>query len=53
MLVGYMALNVFFYSDESIHKLFISYGKYDFIQQIPQITYSTIITQIILEILKI
>ena len=47
LLVGDMALNVFFFSDESMHKLFISYGKYDFIQQIPQITYSTIITQII------
>ena len=47
LLVGDMALNVFFFSDESMHKLFLTYGKYDFIQQIPQITYSTIITQII------
>ena len=47
LFVGDMALNVFFFSDDSMHKLFISYGKYDFIQQIPQITYSTIITQII------
>ena len=38
-----MALNVFFFSDDSMHKLFINYGKYDFFQQIPQITYSTII----------
>ena len=30
-----------------MHKLFLSYGKYDFVQQIPQITYSTIITQLI------
>ena len=42
-----MALNVFFFSDDSMHKLFLSYGKYDFIQQIPQIVYSTIISQII------
>ena len=42
-----MALNVFFFSDDSMHKLFLNYGKYDFIQQIPQITYSTIISQII------
>ena len=47
LIVGDMALNVFFFSDESMHKLFLTYGKYDFIQQIPQITYSTIITQII------
>ena len=33
LLVGDMALNVFFFSDESMHKLFISYGKYDFIQK--------------------
>ena len=37
----------FFFSDDSMHKLFISYGKYDFFQQIPQITYSTIISQLI------
>ena len=47
LMVGDMALNVFFFSDDSMHKLFLTYGKYDFIQQIPQITYSTIISQII------
>ena len=45
-----MVMNVFFFSDESMHKLYVSYGKYDFIQQIPQIIYSTIISRI-LEIL--
>ena len=47
LIVGDMAFNVFFFSDDSMHKLFLNYGKYDFIQQIPQITYSTIISQII------
>ena len=42
-----MALNTFFFSDDSMHKLFLNYGKYDFIQQIPQITYSTIISSLI------
>ena len=42
-----MIINVFFFSDDSMHKLFINYGKYDFFQQIPQITYSTIISQLI------
>jgi hypothetical protein len=42
-----IAMNVFFFSDDSMHKLFISYGKYDFIQQIPQIVYSTIISQLL------
>ena len=32
-----MAMNVFFFSDETMHKMYLNYGKYDFIQQIPQI----------------
>ena len=47
LIVGDMALNTFFFSDDSMHKLFLNYGKYDFIQQIPQITYSTIISLLI------
>ena len=47
LLASVMTMNVFFFSDESLHKLYISYGKYDFVQQIPQILYSTIISQII------
>ena len=42
-----MAMNVFFFSDDSMHKLFLNYGKYDFVQQIPKIVYSTIISQIL------
>ena len=42
-----MALNVIFFSDDSMHKLYLNYGKYDFVQQIPKITYSTIISQLI------
>ena len=40
-------MNVFFFSDATMHKIFLNYGKYDFIQQIPQIIYSTIVSQII------
>ena len=47
LFVGDMALNVFFFSDDSMHKLFLNYGKYDIFQQIPQITYSTIISQLL------
>ena len=47
LFVGDMAFNVFFFSDDSMHKLFLSYGKYDFVQQIPQMTYSILISQII------
>ena len=42
-----MALNVFFFSYETMHKMYLDYGKYNFIQQIPQIAYSTIISQLI------
>ena len=42
-----MALNVFFFADETMHKMFLDYGKYNFLQQIPQIIYSKIISQLI------
>ena len=32
---------------ESMHKIFINYGKYDIFQQIPQAIYTTIITNLI------
>ena len=47
LIVIDMAMNALFFTDESMHKLYLSYGKYDFIQQIPQIVYSTIISQLI------
>ena len=47
IIVTDMAFNAFFFSNESIHKLYLNHGKYDFFEQIPQITYSIIITQII------
>ena len=29
-----------------MHKIFLNYGKYNFIQQIPQIVYTTVISQL-------
>ena len=52
LLATDMAMNVFFFSDATMHKIFLNYGKYDFIQQIPQIIYSTIISQLIQLLLK-
>jgi len=46
LLTTDMVLNVFFFSDESMHQLYINFGKYDLIQQIPQIIYSIIISRI-------
>ena len=42
-----MALNAFFFSDETMHKMYLNYGKYNFVQQIPQIIYSTLVSQLI------
>ena len=38
-----IAMNVYFFSDDSMHKVYLNYGKFNFIQQIPQIIYSTIV----------
>jgi len=42
-----MALNVFFFSDDSMNKIFLTYGKYDFIQKIPQMVYTVIVSQLL------
>ena len=42
-----LAMNALFFFDESMHKIYLNYGKYDLIQQIPQIIYSSLISQII------
>ena len=47
LLCTNMAMNVFFFSDETMTKLFLDYGKYNFIQQIPQVVYSTIVSKLI------
>ena len=47
-----MAFNVFFFSDESMHNIYITGGKYDYIGQLAQMIYSTIISQILQIILN-
>ena len=42
-----MALNVIFFSDESMHKIYLNYGKFDFYQHITQTIYSVAVSQII------
>ena len=49
----YFTINGFFFSDETMHKISEDNGKFDFIYQIPQILYSTIISAIINFLLKI
>jgi len=42
-----MVMNLFFFSDESMHKLYVDNGKYDFLQQIPQMIYSIIVSRLV------
>ena len=42
-----MAMNVFFFSDESMNRIFLTYGKYDFIEKIPQFIYTVIVSQLL------
>ena len=42
-----MAMNVIFFSDESMHKIYLNYGKYDFYQNITQTIYSVAASQVI------
>ena len=44
-LVLDMALNILFFVDDSMHKIYLDYGKYNFIAQIPQILYSTLVSE--------
>ena len=45
-------INALFFNDKTIHKIYIDEGIYNFIFQIAQIIYSTIISSIILLIIK-
>ena len=48
----YFTINGFFFSDETMHKIHEDNGNFNFLFQIPQILYSTIISAIINMILK-
>ena len=42
-----IAINALFFNDKTMHKIYIDEGKFNFIYQIPQILYSSIISNII------
>ena len=48
----YMTINGFFFSDETMHKVYEDNGEFNFIYQIPQILYSTIVSMFINKLLK-
>ena len=45
-------INSFFFQDNTIHKIYEDNGIYDFVYQIPQIIYSTIISSILTILIK-
>jgi len=48
----YLTVNVLFFNDSTMHKIYEDNGKFNFIYQIPQILYSTIISSIINYIIR-
>ena len=51
-LILFFALNTLFFRDSSMQQIFIDQGKFRLIYQIPQILYSTLISSIMIFILK-
>ena len=49
----YFAISALFYTDKTMHKVYQSKGKYDFIFQLPKIFYSSFITFAVNAIIKI
>ena len=48
----YFTINALFFNDTSIHKIYKDQGIFDFVYQIPQIVYSTIITSLINKVIN-
>ena len=48
----HFAVNAIFYNDSTMHKIYEDKGSFDFIYQIPQIIYSSIISAVINGIIK-
>ena len=48
----YFTVNGFFFSDDTMHKIHEDHGKFNFIYQIPQILFSSVVSAIINMILK-
>ena len=51
-LALYIAINALFFNDETLHKIYEDQGYFNFIYQIPNILYSSIITSIIYVIIQ-
>ena len=47
-----ITVSAMFYSDSTMHKIYVDYGKFDFIYQLPQMIYSFIISTILENLLN-
>ena len=47
------AVNALFFNDSTMHKIYLDNGDFNFIYQIPQILYSTIISSVLITIVKL
>ena len=52
-LASYIAVNALFFNDSTMHKIFTDGGSYNFVYQLPQIIYSTIISAILNAAIKL
>ena len=48
----YITISGFFFSDETMHKVYENNGKFNFVYQIPQIIYSSLVSTIIHHLLR-
>ena len=51
--VIYYTMNALFFDDDTMHNIYISKGSYDFLYQIPQIIYSSLISKVLTTLLRI
>ena len=47
-----LTVNALFFSDETMHKIYLDEGEFNFIYQLPQIIYSSIISIVIISLMK-
>ena len=47
-----MTINALFFTESTLHKIYEDKGEFNFVYQIPQILYSTIISRIIDSLIK-
>ena len=52
LMIVHFTVNALFFNDKTMHKIYIDNGSYDFIYQIPQIIYSSIISLVISVLVK-